>query len=235
MFRIIPLAALKDNYIWLIQQQGQVIVVDPGEAFPVLDFLAKKKLNLTACLLTHNHHDHTDGAEELQAYHPELPIYGPEEVGQWANNIVKGGDCFTLNGLTFEVLSSPGHTAQHISFLLNREHLFCGDALFSGGCGRVFTQDYAAQFATLQQFKALPDFVQIYAGHEYTLSNLKFAESELPPSCFLAEYQEQIAIWRSQNRPSLPSTLAIEKQINPFLQAVDLAAFIAMRLRKDGA
>lgn len=235
MLRITPLAALKDNYIWLIKQNQQAVVVDPGEASPVLDFLAKNQLNLTACLLTHNHHDHTDGVEELRAYNPELPIYGPAEVEQWANNIVEGGDCFTLNGLTFEVLNSPGHTAQHISFLLNREHLFCGDALFSAGCGRVFTQDYAAQFATLQHFKALPDFVQIYAGHEYTLSNLKFAESELPPSCFLAEYQEQVAIWRSQNRPSLPSTLAIEKQINPFLQAVDLDAFIAMRLRKDRA
>lgn len=233
MLNITPLTALKDNYIWLIQQGSQAIVVDPGEATPVFTFLAKNLLNLTACLLTHNHHDHTDGVAELQASYPDLPIYGPAEVGLWANRIVKGGDQFEINGLMFEVLNSPGHTAQHISFLLNREHLFCGDALFSAGCGRVFTQDYAAQFATLQQFKSLPDFVQIYAGHEYTLSNLKFAESELPPSCFLAEYQEQIAIWRTQNRPSLPSTLAIEKQINPFLQAVDLDTFIAMRLRKD--
>lgn len=235
MLNIVPLTALKDNYIWLICDQVKLVIVDPAEAKPVLDFLAKNSRKPTACLLTHNHNDHTDGVAELAAAFPEMVVYGAAEVGSLAQISIAGGEHFSLGDWQFEVLNSPGHTAGHISYLLNGEHLFCGDALFSGGCGRVFTGDYAAQFDTLQRFKALPDFVSIYCGHEYTLSNLKFAEKVLPPSCVLAEYLDRAEILRQENRPTLPSTIGIEKQINPFLQAVDLAQFIAIRQQKDRA
>lgn len=231
--RIIPLPALADNYIWLIQTDDQVIVVDPSEDQPVLTFLVKNRLKPTAILLTHNHNDHTAGVAGIIQHYPSLPVFGPSEVAQFANRLVQDGDRFVLNGHCFEVIKSAGHTAEHISYLVDSEHLFCGDALFSGGCGRVADGNYQAQFETLQRFKSLPNCVQIYAGHEYTVSNLKFAETVLPESCAFAEYQELAAIKRSQKRPTLPSSIGIELQINPFLQAETLADFIRLRQQKD--
>ena len=233
MITISPILALTDNYIWLLQKDEKAIIVDPSEAQPVLDFLAKNQLKPTAILLTHNHHDHTDGVPELKVFYPELIVYGSAEVAQFATQIVVPEQQFELDGLTIQVIESAGHTAQHISYLVDEHWLFCGDALFSGGCGRVFTGDYQAQFDALQRFKALPDYVEVFAGHEYTQSNLKFAETVMPPSCVLMEYQERADILRRQQKPTLPTTIGIEKQINPFMQAVDLATFIAIRKQKD--
>ncbi|WGE88036.1 hydroxyacylglutathione hydrolase [Actinobacillus equuli subsp. haemolyticus] len=233
MLNITPIPALSDNYIWAIQKDNDVIIVDPSDATPVLAFLAKNQLNLTAILLTHNHHDHTDGMPELLSRYPQIPVYGPQEVAQFANQIVQPEDHFTLFDYDVRVIESAGHTAHHVSYLFGNEYLFCGDALFSAGCGRVFTGDYQAQFDALQRFKALPEFVEIFPAHEYTLSNLKFAETVLLPSCELFEIQERAEILRSRNQPTLPTTLARELQINPFLQAVDLAQFIALRQQKD--
>ncbi|WGE53421.1 hydroxyacylglutathione hydrolase [Actinobacillus equuli] len=233
MLNITPIPALSDNYIWAIQKDNDVIIVDPSDATPVLAFLAKNQLNLTAILLTHNHHDHIDGMPELLSRYPQISVYGSQEVAQFANRIVQPEDHFTLFDYDVRVIESAGHTAQHVSYLFGNEYLFCGDALFSAGCGRVFTGDYQAQFDALQRFKALPEFVEIFPAHEYTLSNLKFAEAVLPPSCELFEIQERAEILRSRNQPTLPTTLARELQINPFLQAVDLAQFIALRQQKD--
>lgn len=233
MLTITPIPALSDNYIWAIQKGNDVVIVDPSEAFPVLAFITNNQLNLTAILLTHNHHDHTGGIPELASRYPELPIYGPQEVAQFANNIVYPEDHLTLFGYDVRIIESAGHTAQHVSFLFGHEYLFCGDALFSAGCGRVFTGDYQAQFNTLQRFKALPELVEIYPAHEYTLSNLKFAEAVLSPSCRFGDIQKQAETLRTKNKPTLPTTLARELQINPFLQAVDLAQFIALRQQKD--
>ncbi|WGE34393.1 hydroxyacylglutathione hydrolase [Actinobacillus genomosp. 1] len=233
MLNITPIPALSDNYIWAIQKNDNVIIVDPSDAAPVLAFLAKNQLNLTAILLTHNHHDHIDGMPELLSRYPQISVYGSQEVAQFANRIVQPEDHFTLFDYDVRVIESAGHTAQHVSYLFGNEYLFCGDALFSAGCGRVFTGDYQAQFDALQRFKALPEFVEIFPAHEYTLSNLKFAEEVLPPSCALFEIQERAEILRSRNQPTLPTTLARELQINPFLQAVDLAQFIALRQQKD--
>ncbi|MGX2948843.1 hydroxyacylglutathione hydrolase [Frederiksenia canicola] len=233
MITITPIPALSDNYIWVLQKNQQAIVFDPAQAHPVLDFFAKHSLELTACLLTHNHNDHTDGVAGLLERYPDLVVIGPQETAQFANQIVQPEQQFGLLGLSFEVIESAGHTAGHISYLVDREYLFCGDSLFSGGCGRVFTGDYSAQFAALQHFKQLPDFVQVYPAHEYTQSNLKFAEAVMPPSCILLEYQERVDILRAQHRPTLPTTIGIEKQINPFLQAVSLDEFIALRQQKD--
>ncbi|EFM90406.1 hydroxyacylglutathione hydrolase [Actinobacillus pleuropneumoniae] len=233
MLNITPIPALSDNYIWAIQKDNDVIIVDPSDAVPVLAFIAKNQLNLTAILLTHNHHDHTDGMPELLSRYPQLSVYGPQEAAQFANRIVQPEDHLTLFDYDVRVIESAGHTAQHVSYLFGNEYLFCGDALFSGGCGRVFTGNYQAQFDALQRFKALPEFVEIFPAHEYTLSNLKFAEAVLAPSCALFEIQERAEILRSRNQPTLPTTLERELQINPFLQAVDLDQFIALRHQKD--
>lgn len=233
MLTITPIPALSDNYIWVIQQKQEAVVVDPAEAAAVLAFLAKNQLNLTAILLTHAHHDHTDGVTELVQAFPKASVYGSAETAQWATCVVTPNSGFQLFDVPVKVLGSSGHTAEHISYLVAGEHLFCGDALFSAGCGRVFTGDYQAQFETLQRFKQLPDWVQVYAGHEYTQSNLKFAVSVMPPTCVLMEYQERVDMLRLQHQPTLPTTIGIEKQINPFMQAETLATFIALRQQKD--
>lgn len=233
MLRIIPIPALADNYIWAVIQEQDLIIVDPSEAQPVLDFIAKNSLNLTAILLTHNHHDHTDGVPEILAHYPNLPVYGPAEVAEFANIIVTPEEKFELFGYEVKVIESAGHTAGHISYLFGYDYLFCGDSLFSGGCGRTFTGNYQAQFEALQRFKALPNEVKVYAAHEYTQSNLKFAAAVLPPSCALSEYQDYVELLRAQQKPTLPSTIGLEMQINPFMQAVDLAQFIALRQHKD--
>ena len=233
MLSIIPIPALSDNYIWVLQKDQQAIVFDPAEAQPVLDFFAKNSLKPTACLLTHNHRDHTDGVAGLLERYPDLSVIGPQETAEFANCIVQPEQQFELLGLTFEVLESAGHTAGHISYLVDGQYLFCGDSLFSGGCGRVFTGDYSAQFESLQRFKQLPDHTQVFPAHEYTQSNLKFAVAVMPPSCELLEQQERVDMLRAQRRPTLPTTIGLEKRINLFLQAVSLSEFIALRQQKD--
>lgn len=233
MFQVTPIPALSDNYIWLISENNQVIIIDPAEDQKVLDYLHSHALNPVAILLTHNHADHTDGVAGIKKAYPNLPVYGSSEVAEFANHILADGDRFELLGHRFEVIKSAGHTAEHISYLMDLEHLFCGDSLFSAGCGRVFTGDYQAQYDALQRFKKLPDIVQVYAGHEYTLTNLRFAETVLPLSCGLFEHQELAQMKREQGRPTLPTTIGVEMQINPFLRAENLEEFIRLRKLRD--
>ncbi len=233
MLNIIPIPVLADNYIWVIVQENQAIIVDPSEAKPALDYLAKHSLNLTAILLTHHHHDHVGGVNGIKQHYPNIPVYGPTECQEWATEIVEPETHLTLFGYDVRVIESAGHTEQHISYLFGNEYLFCGDALFSAGCGRVFTGDYQAEFDALQRFKALPTFVEIFPAHEYTASNLKFAEAVMQPSCAFFEYQELAAMKREQHRPTLPTTLEKEMVINPFLQAETLEEFIELRQKKD--
>ncbi|WP_301098460.1 hydroxyacylglutathione hydrolase [Otariodibacter sp.] len=233
MIKITPIPVLSDNYVWIIQKNSNAIIVDPSQSQPVLAFLAKNQLEPTAILLTHYHGDHTDGVSGVLSAYPDISVYGSSEVQDLATHIVKDAEHFSLLGLNIEVMDSAGHTSEHISYLVGREYLFCGDSLFSGGCGRVFTGDYLAQFETLQRFKQLPDFVKVYPAHEYTQSNLKFAEKVMPSNCILLEYQEKVDILRSKNIPSLPTTIGLEKQVNPFLYADTLDKFIQWRKEKD--
>lgn len=231
--QIISIPALGDNYIWLIRKDNKAIIIDPAEDQKVLDYLKLHDLTPVAILLTHNHADHTDGVAGIKAVYQNLTIFGSIEVAEFANQIVKDGDRFSLLDLNFEVIKSAGHTAEHISYLMDMEHLFCGDAMFSAGCGRVFTGDYQAQFDALQRFKKLPDIVQVYAGHEYTLTNLRFAETVLPPSCGFFEHQELAQMKREQGKPTLPTSIGVELQINPFLRAETLEEFISLRKQRD--
>lgn len=233
MLEITPIPALADNYIWLLQKERNAIVFDPAAAQPVLDFVRKNGLNVTACLLTHNHSDHTDGVAGLVEALPNLPIFGPAETAAFTTQVVYPKQQFQLLDLAFEVVESAGHTAGHISYFVENHYLFCGDSLFSGGCGRVFTGDYAAQFQTLQRIKQLPVNTQIFPAHEYTQNNLRFAAQIAPENRALQSYQHQVDALRSQNCPTLPTTLENELQINPFLQAKTLAEFISLRKQRD--
>lgn len=224
--------AFSDNYIWVIEEGQDIAIVDPGEADGVLTYLQEKEHNLVAILLTHNHDDHIGGVREILEKYPNTVVYGPIETDSLATQIVQEGDTFQLFGKTVEVFKTAGHTNEHISFLID-DALFCGDALFSGGCGRVFTGDYEAQYDALQKFNRLDDNVNVYAGHEYTQTNLRFALSETPSNPEILTALHEVNDKRAIEMPTLPSTIGKEKTINLFLRAGTLDDFIELRKARD--
>ncbi|EDP67882.1 probable hydroxyacylglutathione hydrolase [Carnobacterium sp. AT7] len=227
-----PIKAFSDNYIWIIEEGTEAVVVDPGEAEQVMDYLEEKQLQLNSILLTHNHDDHIGGVQQISAKYPDALIYGPKETGDIADHIVVDGDSFKLLGQNVQVLKTGGHTHGHVSFLMEKA-LFCGDALFSAGCGRVFTKDYQAQYDALQKFKQLDDEVQVYAAHEYTQTNLRFAHSMQPSNTFFSEALDQVNEMRAKGKPTLPTTIGREKKINLFLQAEKMEDFKELRNARD--
>lgn len=231
--KITPIPALSDNYIWLIEKERQVIIVDPAQAVTLIDYFAKNSLNPTAILLTHHHADHTDGVAQLVAKYPDIQVYGSQEVAQFANHIMRPNDKFELLNMPIQIILSNGHTEQHISYLVDNQYLFCGDSLFSAGCGRTFTGDYQVHFETMQRFNQLPETVKIYPAHEYTQANLKFVESVEPNNLAVKEYSAKVDQLRSQHQPTLPSTIKIERKINPFLTVKTVEEFTKLRKGKD--
>jgi len=214
--------ALQDNYIWtLTDGDNRCLIVDPGEAQPVLEKIQANQWQPVAVLLTHHHHDHVGGVAELVKAYPNLAIYGPEETAtKGAQHIVKEGDQITVLGLRFQVIATPGHTLGHISYY-SAPYLFCGDTLFSGGCGRLFEGTAQQMFESFQKLSELPDETWVCCAHEYTLSNMKFAAAILPQDPqIMARYQE-IKDLRAENRITLPTKLAVEREINLFLRTQD--------------
>ena len=214
--------ALQDNYIWtLTDEDNKCLIVDPGEAQPVMDKIKANRWQPVAILLTHHHHDHVGGVEELLQHYPDLEVFGPQETAnKGAKRIVAEGDEFTLLGLNFCVIATPGHTLGHISYF-SSPYLFCGDTMFSGGCGRLFEGTAEQMFDSFQKLNQLPEDTLICCAHEYTLSNMKFAAAILPHDPkILARYQ-QIKDLRAENRITLPTKLALEREINLFLRTQD--------------
>ena len=220
--------AFDDNYIWTIEKDDKIIVVDPGEASPLINYLKDK--NLDYILLTHKHSDHVGGVAELKNKYGSK-VYGPIETKEYNNVNLKDGDEFELLGENFKVILTGGHTKGHISYLMG-DNLFCGDALFLAGCGRVFTKNYKASYDGLRRLKKLDDNTKVYAAHEYSLDNLKFAKSVISNEDLDKEYEE-VKNLRKEDKITLPSTIGIEKKINPFFIAKDLDEFIDFRNIKD--
>lgn len=220
--------AFDDNYIWTIEKDDKIIVFDPGEASPVINYLKDK--NLDYILLTHKHSDHVGGVAELKNKYGSK-VYGPIETKEYNNVNLKDGDEFELLGENFKVILTGGHTKGHISYLMG-DNLFCGDALFLAGCGRVFTKNYKASYDGLRRLKKLDDNTKVYAAHEYSLNNLKFAKSVISNEDLDKEYEE-VKNLRKEDKITLPSTIGIEKKINPFFIAKDLDEFIDFRNKKD--
>ncbi|MGZ8290009.1 MAG: hydroxyacylglutathione hydrolase [Telluria sp.] len=220
---VLAVPAFKDNYLWLIHDGASAAVVDPGDAQPILDVLAANGLSLTSILLTHHHADHIGGVQELLD-HADVPVFGPRNDGIDAVTKPLGeGDSFTVPGLelAFRVLEVPGHTLGHIAYVREApgEHwVFCGDTLFAGGCGRVFEGTPAQMADSLGKLAALPDDTQVFCAHEYTLANLKFAQEVDPANRDLAERVKSDSAKRERNQPTVPSTVGLEKQTNPFLR-----------------
>ena len=211
----------EDNYIWLIMASTakRVIAVDPGDADPLLSFLKKRELELDAILITHHHFDHTHGIQMLKrAYN--VPVYGPNNPQiMGLTHHVKAGDVIhrPLLNITFGVLHIPGHTLDHIAYTLPGA-VFCGDTLFSAGCGRLFEGTPAQMYHSLQQLANLADDTKVYCTHEYTLQNLQFAQTVEPNNQAIQEKLKQVIRLRQANQPSLPSVIKNEKEINPFLR-----------------
>lgn len=223
---IVPVAAFRDNYIWTLRAPGarSAVVVDPGDAAPVLEHLAQEGLELSAILATHHHPDHVGGIAELVARR-NVPVYGPRgEPISTMTHPVGGGDEVSLPqlGVTFQVLDIPGHTRAHVAYY-GAGALFCGDTLFACGCGRLFEGTAEQMYASLEKLSSLPDDTRVYCGHEYTLANIGFARTVEPGNDALALREQQARRLREAGRPTLPSTLGEEKQTNPFLRCAEPA------------
>ena len=220
---IIPLPAFRDNYIWLIHDGRHAVAVDPGDAAPVEDFLAGHDLTLAAVLVTHHHPDHVGGLPSLLARHA-VPVYGPaHESITGVDHPVREGDtvCIDALGLTLDVMDVPGHTAGHVAYHAPAPapgSLFCGDTLFSAGCGRLFEGTPVQLAASLAKFAALHEDTKVYCTHEYTLSNLAFARVAEPENAQRDAYARRCEALRAAGEPTIPSSIGIEKVVNPFLR-----------------
>lgn len=222
MFDVTPIPAFNDNYIWAISisDHDQIAVVDPGDATPVENYLNEHGLKLAAILVTHHHHDHTGGIAALVKNH-RAPVYGPANSKfDGITHPLTNNDSFELFGHTLDVRAIPGHTLDHISYLKAgaTPQLFCGDTLFLAGCGRIFEGTPTQMFAAMEYFKSLSDNTEVFCTHEYSLANLKFAEAVEPDNADIMATTKQCGILREQNKPTLPTSIALERKINPFLR-----------------
>jgi hydroxyacylglutathione hydrolase len=231
---LIALPAFTDNYIWMIDDGTHALVVDPGDSAPVLSALQSQRLTLAGILVTHHHSDHVGGLKGLRAV-LKGPVFGPasEDIPPPFTPL-RGGDVAEVLGLRFEVIDVPGHTAGHIAYFTpaanaERPMLFCGDTLFSGGCGRLFEGTAAQMHASLSRLAALPGDTRVCCAHEYTLSNLKFAHAVEPANDNIDTYTHWCEQRRAQGSPTLPSSIAQERSINPFLRCDEPAVMQAAR------
>lgn len=218
-----PLAAFTDNYIWILHDGARAVVVDPGQAAGVQAYLAENRLTLDTILITHHHGDHTGGVAALRAA-TGAQVMGPvDEPMPEPLRRVAGGETLAVLGQRFEVMHVPGHTAGHIAFYAadvdGTPLLFCGDTLFSAGCGRLFEGTPAQMLDSLSRLAALPAATRVCCTHEYTLSNLNFAQAVEPGNAALNRYRQWCDAQRAKNLPTLPSTIGLEQAINPFLRA----------------
>lgn len=218
---ILTVPAFDDNYLWIIHDGRQAAVVDPGDATPILEALARHNLALSAILLTHHHADHIGGVPALLK-HAAVPVYGPanEHIAAVTVPLSQGEHVILpeLN-LTLNVIAVPGHTLGHIAYFSPAQQwLFCGDTLFAGGCGRLFEGSPAQMLSSLDQLAALPDDTAVYCAHEYTMSNLRFAKEIEPDNQPLLARIRREQDKRDRGIPTVPSQIGLEKQTNPFLR-----------------
>jgi hydroxyacylglutathione hydrolase len=219
MFDVIRIPAFKDNYIWLLRKGAAAVVVDPGDARPVLEALEREGLTLATILVTHHHNDHQGGVASLLDHFPAA-VFGPAaESITGVTQPLYGGETIHLTslGVDFQVLAVPGHTLGHIAYY-GSGSLFCGDTLFGAGCGRLFEGTPAQMHDSLTRLAALPEQTDVYCAHEYTEANLRFALAVEPGNRRLRQRVDEVAVARAKGQATVPFTLALEKATNPFLR-----------------
>ncbi|WP_296405264.1 hydroxyacylglutathione hydrolase [Psychrobacter sp.] len=224
---ITPIRAFTDNYIWALvnDKNKQVIVIDPGQAEPVAQYLQQYQLELTAIWITHHHHDHIGGVAELRELYPMTHVVAGLDHGVNPDQIVKEGSSVSAWGYTAQVWAVPGHTASHLAYILAEDELkqvFCGDTLFSAGCGRVFTGTIEQLFESFKRLNKLPKNTLFYPAHEYTASNLRFGLFIEPDNLIMQQTLVEVEALNNQGKPSLPVTLEHERQVNVFLRSEEL-------------
>lgn len=224
MINIAPIPAFTDNYIWLISHAQRAWVVDPGDAQPVLNYLQQNNLTLAGILLTHYHFDHIGGVNKLLS-NAQVPVYGnPQKISQ-VTEALNEGDKIKLENIELEVIAVPGHTLDHIAYFGHIPEqgpcLFCGDTLFSAGCGRLFEGTPEQMLRSLEKLKQLPVETKVFCAHEYTLANLAFAREVMPESQHVQQRLTECEQSRAQHQPTLPARLGDELRYNPFLMADD--------------
>lgn len=235
MFEVIPIPAFRDNYIWLLHRDGHAVVVDPGDATPVLAALHVQKLALDAILVTHHHDDHTGGVAQLLQAHPATAYAPRRERYAFPHHQVGEGDSIELGtlGIRLSVMETPGHTLGHIVYY-GAKSLFCGDTLFGCGCGRLFEGSCQQLYHSLQRLASLPRETRVYCAHEYTRHNIRFARTLDPDNAELARRESEVERLLARGQPSLPSTIGMELATNPFLRC-DTAAIHAAAVMQTGA
>lgn len=217
-----PIPAFDDNYIWALHGQvaSDIAVVDPGDAEPVLRHLREHKLNLKAILVTHHHWDHTGGIAKLVERF-DVPVYGPANTPFTGvtEPLVDGGEIKLFDN-RLQIKAVPGHTLDHIAYFQpdQRPQIFCGDTLFFAGCGRLFEGTPKQMLAAMDYFESLPDETEVYCTHEYSIANLKFARAAEPSNKAVIDALEFCIDKRQQNQPTLPSSIQVEREVNPYMR-----------------
>ena len=233
--QIIPIPAFKDNYIWLLHNVTEALVIDPGDASPVIAALHQLNLSLGTILVTHHHHDHIGGIQTLIEHYPDVAIYAPknEEYDFW-HHAVSEPDTVRLPDLDLEfaVIDLPGHTLGHIAYY-TPDMLFCGDTLFGAGCGRLFEGTPEQMYQSLQKLAQLPADTKVYCTHEYTLHNINFALTLEPNNATLVQRKHDTEKLRNKLQPSLPSTLSLELATNPFLRCSNTDISESLQLKNS--
>lgn len=236
--RVEAIPAFTDNYIWWLYRGGaEAVVVDPGDAVPVLEALQAAGQELAGILVTHHHADHIGGIPTLLERWPDIPVWGPvdERLGDWCRPHREGDEVeIAALGLRFTVLDVPAHTRSHIAFC-GHGLLFCGDTLFSVGCGRFFEGTPADMQVALDKLAQLPDDTLVYCTHEYTLSNCRFAQAVEPENRALAQRTADVEAARAEDRITLPTRIGAERAVNPFLRTREPSVIAAAQAQQADA